>query len=87
MLGAVAEFERMLIRERAVAGQMPAVRRGAIAVLGQPKVVSADQGRKALARWHGEPRPVLGPLLQAYRIVPGRRHGVPPAEQLPCREV
>lgn len=54
MLGAVAEFERMLIRERAIAGQIAAVRRGA--VLGRPKVVSADQGRKALARWQGGER-------------------------------
>ncbi len=54
MLGAVAEFERMLIRERTIAGQLAAVRRGA--VLGRPKRVSDERARLALARWQAGER-------------------------------
>lgn len=41
MLGAVAEFERTLIRERAIAGQVAAYRRG-VRWGGQPAVVTAE---------------------------------------------
>lgn len=41
ILGAVAEFERSLIRERAVAGQVAAIRRGAR--IGRPKRLTDDQ--------------------------------------------
>ena len=41
MLGAVAEFERTLIRERAIAGQVAAYRRG-VRWGGQPRAVSVE---------------------------------------------
>jgi DNA invertase Pin-like site-specific DNA recombinase len=40
ILGAVAEFERSLIRERSLAGQIAAVRRGVL--IGRPKSLSDD---------------------------------------------
>lgn len=40
MLGAVAEFERSLIRERSIAGQRAAVERGAR--VGRPRALAAD---------------------------------------------
>jgi DNA invertase Pin-like site-specific DNA recombinase len=45
MLGAFAEFERALIRERSIAGQMAARRRGA--VIGRPRSLTEDQEREA----------------------------------------
>lgn len=54
MLGAVGEFERSLIRERALSGQVAAVRRGVM--LGRPKVVTQEQAALALRRSdRGEP--------------------------------
>lgn len=49
MLGAVAEFERSLIRERTVAGQVAAIKRGAL--IGRPRALSPDQEKKVLADW------------------------------------
>ena len=41
MLGAVAEFERNIIRERSIAGQAAAYSRGAL--MGRPRALSPDQ--------------------------------------------
>src|SRR6185369_351479 len=48
ILGAVGQFERTLIRERAIAGQVAAYRRG-VRWGGQPKALSAEDGAE-LAR-------------------------------------
>ncbi|MBS0315627.1 MAG: recombinase family protein [Proteobacteria bacterium] len=50
ILGAVAQFERALIRERAIAGQVAAYRRG-VRWGGQPKVLS-DSDAAELVRLH-----------------------------------
>lgn len=42
ILGVVAEFERTLIRERSIAGQVEAIRRG-IVVGGRPKALNEEQ--------------------------------------------
>lgn len=49
ILGSVAEFERSLIRERTVAGQVAAIKRGA--VIGRPRALSPDQEIKVLSDW------------------------------------
>lgn len=49
VLGAVAEFERSLIRERSIAGQVAAIRRGA--VIGRPRKLTAAQDRKVYEDW------------------------------------
>lgn len=64
ILGAVAEFERSLIRERTVAGQVAAIRRGAR--IGRPKVLDDDR------EWE-----VVEALLNGERQrVVARRYGV-----------
>lgn len=49
ILGSVAEFERSLIRERTVAGQVAAIKRGA--VIGRPRALSPDQELNVLEDW------------------------------------
>lgn len=49
ILGAFAEFERGLIRERSIAGQLAAVRRGA--VIGRPRSMTADEEARCVERW------------------------------------
>jgi DNA invertase Pin-like site-specific DNA recombinase len=49
MTGAVAEFERSMIRERSIAGQRAAVERGAI--LGRPRALSKGQEKEAVERY------------------------------------
>lgn len=57
VLGAVAEFERSLIRERSVAGQVAAIKRGAR--IGRPRILTPEQEREVLAMWQsGEWRKV-----------------------------
>lgn len=45
VLGAVAEFERTLIRERSIAGQVAAIKRG-VKVGSRPKKISDDQAEE-----------------------------------------
>ncbi|MBA2674375.1 MAG: recombinase family protein [Ramlibacter sp.] len=45
ILGAVAEFERSIIRERSIAGQVAAIKRGTV-VGGRPHKLSAVEKRK-----------------------------------------
>lgn len=49
MLGAVAEFERSLIRERSIAGQKAAIQRGA--VVGRPSTIDPRAQRRVLAMY------------------------------------
>jgi DNA invertase Pin-like site-specific DNA recombinase len=49
MLGAVAEFERSLIRERVVAGQVAAYRRGV--KFGRRRTYTHEQEKEMFARW------------------------------------
>lgn len=49
ILGAVAEFERSIIRQRSIAGQVAAVQRGVR--IGRPRVLSEDQELEALILW------------------------------------
>lgn len=46
ILGAVAEFERSIIRERSIAGQVAAIKRGVV-VGGRPKKLNARQAARA----------------------------------------
>lgn len=48
VLGAVAQLERSMIRERTVAGQIAFIQRGG--VFGRPKILSPDQEAEALAK-------------------------------------
>lgn len=48
ILGAVAQLERSIIRERTIAGQVAFVKRGG--VFGRPKILSDDQELEALVR-------------------------------------
>lgn len=49
ILGAVAEFEKSLIRQRSIAGQVAAVHRGAR--IGRPRSLSPDQEREVFKMW------------------------------------
>lgn len=49
LLGAVAEFERTLIRERSIAGQVAALSRGA--VIGRPRKLTPEQSRRVYDLW------------------------------------
>ncbi|CAE6875809.1 hypothetical protein R75465_08599 [Paraburkholderia aspalathi] len=49
MLGAFAEFEREMIRERTKSGMPAAKRRGMR--LGRPRSLEADDERRAVAQW------------------------------------
>lgn len=59
ILGSVAEFERSLIRERSIAGQVAAMKMGRCP--GRPRKLSAKQEAELYDRWlHGESRASLG---------------------------
>lgn len=49
VLGAVAQLERSMIRERSIAGQVSAINRGV--KIGRPKSLSDEQENKVLAMW------------------------------------
>lgn len=49
ILGAVAEFERSIIRERSIAGQVAAINRGV--KIGRPKSLTDEQEKKVLQMW------------------------------------
>jgi DNA invertase Pin-like site-specific DNA recombinase len=49
ILGAVAEFEKTLIRERSLAGQVAAVERGV--KIGRPRSLTTKQEEEVLERW------------------------------------
>ena len=49
ILGSVAEFERSLIRERSIAGQLAAIKKGRWP--GRPKVLKPDQELDCFERW------------------------------------
>lgn len=49
ILGSVAEFERSLIRERAIAGQVAAIRQGRWP--GRPRALNPAQENEVFARW------------------------------------
>lgn len=49
ILGSVAEFERSLIRERSLAGQVAAIQRGA--VIGRPRKLTPEQSRRVYELW------------------------------------
>lgn len=49
ILGAVAQLERSIIRERSIAGQVAALRRGA--TLGRPRKLTHEQDEAVYARW------------------------------------
>ena len=58
ILGSVAEFERSLIRERSIAGQISAIKKGRWP--GRPKKLTPDQELELFDRWaHGESRTEL----------------------------
>jgi len=65
VLGAVAELERNIIRERSVAGQVAAIKRGA--KIGRPRVLSEEQELEIFDRWaiDGEP---MGRLAREYNV-------------------
>lgn len=50
ILGSVAEFERTLIRERAIAGQVAAIKLGRWP--GRPRALTPDQEIEAFRRWN-----------------------------------
>lgn len=63
ILGSFAEFERNLIRERVIAGQVAAIKRGVV-VGGRPKILNAKQVAKAKAlREKGFTWPEIGARL------------------------
>lgn len=69
MTGAVAEFERSMIRERSIAGQRAAVERGA--VLGRPRVWSAYTESEAVARYlHPDNHDSMRYLAALYGVSP-----------------
>ncbi len=84
MLGAVAEFERSLIRERSVAGQVAALRRGV--AWGRPRVLTEEQEAEAwalillgwsqseVARRYGIS---IGPVRRIMDIQMGRKRAKP----------
>jgi DNA invertase Pin-like site-specific DNA recombinase len=49
ILGAVAQLERSIIRERSIAGQVAALRRGAI--IGRPRKLTHEQDEAVYVRW------------------------------------
>ncbi|MDP3798892.1 MAG: hypothetical protein Q8R06_17395 [Polaromonas sp.] len=49
VLGAIAEFERGIIRERCIAGQTAAMMRGI--KCGQPRSISADDEKEIVRLW------------------------------------
>lgn len=63
VLGAVAQLERSMIRERIIAGQVAAMRRGVV-IGGRPRLLGPDEVSKA-KRWRsaGASWPVIGARL------------------------
>ncbi len=51
VLGAAAQLERSMIRERSIAGQVAALNRGV--KIGRPKTLSDEQEKKVLLMWLG----------------------------------
>lgn len=68
ILGSVAEFERSLIRERTIAGQVAAIKRGA--VIGRPRALSPDQEIKVLSDWRSG-RFTQSELYRKYNVHEG----------------
>lgn len=65
MLGAVAEFERSLIRERSVAGTVAAIQRGV--KIGRPRSLTAKQESEVLRRWtKGESMKALSRIYNVH---------------------
>lgn len=64
VLGAVAEFERTLIRERSIAGQVAAIKRG-VKVGSRPKKISEDQAEE-IKRLYAEGNHTLASLGKLY---------------------
>lgn len=62
ILGAFAEFERGLIRERSMAGQVAAWRRGAR--FGRPRAMTDEQEAECVSRW--EQGESMSDLARAY---------------------
>jgi DNA invertase Pin-like site-specific DNA recombinase len=65
VLGAVAELERSIIRERSVAGQVAAIRRGA--KIGRPRRLTDDQELEVFDRWAVE-GVSMGRLAREYDV-------------------
>lgn len=66
VLGAVAELERSIIRERTVAGQIAAMKRGQ--VFGRPKRLTAEQEAAMLARYDEKRDKVTGKRLSGPKV-------------------
>ncbi|MEH0838743.1 recombinase family protein [Streptococcus anginosus] len=64
VLGAVAEFERTLIRERSIAGQVAAIRRG-VTVGSRPKKITDEQAEE-IKRLYAEGGHTLASLGKLY---------------------
>jgi DNA invertase Pin-like site-specific DNA recombinase len=65
VLGAVAELERNIIRERSVAGQVAAINRGA--VIGRPRALSDAQELDVFDAWAVEGVPMAA-LARRYQV-------------------
>lgn len=65
VLGAVAELERNIIRERSVAGQVAAIRRGA--KIGRPRALSEEEELEVFDRWALEGVP-MAHLARIYGV-------------------
>ena len=66
VLGAVAQLERSIIRERTVAGQIAALKRGQ--VFGRPKRLSPEQEAAMLARYDEKRDKVTGKRLSGPKV-------------------
>lgn len=66
VLGAVAQLERSIIRERTVAGQIAAIKRGQ--VFGRPKRLSPEQETAMLARYDEKRDKVTGKRLSGPKV-------------------
>lgn len=65
VLGAVAQLERSIIRERSIAGQVAAIKRGA--VIGRPKKLSDDDELELFEAWALEGVPMAA-LARRYNV-------------------
>lgn len=65
VLGAVAQLERNIIRERSVAGQVAAIKRGA--VIGRPRSLTEDQELEIFDAWALEGVPISA-LARRYGV-------------------
>lgn len=86
MLGAVAEFERSLIRERSIAGQVASIKGGM--QFGRPKKLSQRQEAEAFALWLlGHTQPAIARhfrvSLMVIRRVIDEHMGKEPAPRMP----